>query len=405
MRSPGSRVVTLVLCTPGGDVLGELPPFPVEVPWWQDAEAPVRGAWERHRAHVRILRLLSAALPSPPGGAVTYLAEVDAPPEGVVRHPFGGHLDDHPLRLPYAEPGGPERDLRWATAALEERGFRQVAAAEQVRTWNLSSLWRIPVDGETLWLKCVPPFFAHEGPVVTRLPAGMVPELVAHADGRILMREIVGEDQYDAPLPTLLALVSVLVDVQAGGAGRLAELVSLGVPDWRATSLPPAVDAVVRRTARALSGDDRRTLNELVETMPERFAALVACGIPDSLVHGDFAPGNARGDGRRLVLLDWGDCGVGHPLLDQSAFTDRIPAGLVPAVGEHWHRSWRQAVPGCDPVRAAELVAPLAAARMAVSYQGFLDRIEPSEHPYHRGDPLLWLSRAAALARAASAGM
>jgi hypothetical protein len=34
-----------------------------------------------------------------------------------------------------------------------------------------------------------------------------------------------------------------------------------------------------------------------------------------------------------------------------------------------------------------------------VIYQGFLDRIEPSEHPYHRGDPALWLSRAAALFR------
>jgi hypothetical protein len=55
--------------------------------------------------------------------------------------------------------------------------------------------------------------------------------------------------------------------------------------------------------------------------------------------------------------------------------------------------------PGCGPARAAALLAPLAAARQAVVYQHFLDHIEPSEHPYHRDDPPLWLAHAAARAR------
>ncbi|MEO1248940.1 MAG: phosphotransferase, partial [Pseudomonadota bacterium] len=29
------------------------------------------------------------------------------------------------------------------------------------------------------------------------------------------------------------------------------------------------------------------------------------------MVHGDFHPGNVRGDGNRLTLIDWGDCGIG----------------------------------------------------------------------------------------------
>jgi len=399
VRSPVPRVVTLVLCTPDGTVLGALPPFPVELPWWQDAEAVVGGARERHGTEVTVLRLLSAGLPSPPGGPVTYLAEVDEPPDGVALQEWDGALEEHPLRLPYAEPGGPARDVAWAVAALEDHGFRQVAPAEQVRTWNLSSLWRIPVEGEVLWLKCVPPFFAHEGTVLARLPDRTVPRLVAHADGRVLMREVAGEDQYDAALPTLLALVSMLVELQVERIGAEADLLAWGLPDWRAPALSQAVDSAVHRTAPEVSEEDRRTLDELVERLPERFAALAACGIPDSLVHGDFAPGNARGDHQRLVLLDWGDCGVGHPFFDRSAFTDRIPHELVPAVSEHWNGLWRQAVPGCDPERAAELLAPLGAARMAVIYRGFLDRIEPSEHPYHRQDPARWLGRAAALAR------
>jgi hypothetical protein len=43
---------------------------------------------------------------------------------------------------------------------LAERGLRPTTPPTQVRTWNLSSLWRKPVEGQTVWLKVVPPFFA-----------------------------------------------------------------------------------------------------------------------------------------------------------------------------------------------------------------------------------------------------
>jgi len=96
------------------------------------------------------------------------------------------------------------------------------------------------------------------------------------------------------------------------------------------------------------------------------------------------------------VLLDWSDAGVGHPLLDMPAFLGRVPEPDRPAIRATWHRCWRTAVPGSDPERAADLLGPLAAARHAVIYQGFLDRIEPAEHVYHATDPVRWLRRAAA---------
>jgi hypothetical protein len=287
--------------------------------------------------------------------------------------------------------------VAWAEAMLEQRGIRQDGPARQVRTWNLSSLWRIPLESGTAWLKCVPPFFAHEGAVLELLQDAPVPRLLAAEHGRILMPEIPGEDLYGAERGTLLSLLSILVDLQRRWIGREHELLGLGLPDWRAAALGDLVGAVVRRCGPDLSGRDRRTLDELMSTLPARLAAVRECGIPDTLVHGDFAPGNARGDGSTLVLLDWGDCGVGHPLLDQPTFLDRIRPEDVDEVRRHWARLWGDALPGADPVRAADLLAPLAAARQAVIYQGFLDRIEPSEHPYHRADPAWWLTRAAAL--------
>jgi Ser/Thr protein kinase RdoA (MazF antagonist) len=136
-------------------------------------------------------------------------------------------------------------------------------------------------------------------------------------------------------------------------------------------------------------------LGAFVTELPARFAQLAEAGLPDTLVHGDFHPGNVRGDGDRLVVLDWGDTGVGHPLFDEPAFLEnRKPEDIEP-LQQLWARLWRESVPGSDPILAARLIAPIAAARQAVIYRKFLDNIEPSERVYHAPDPAFWLQRAA----------
>jgi hypothetical protein len=399
--SPPPRVATLVLVTADGSVVGALPPFEVDTPWWQEAGPTVRGARERHGVDVTILRLLAAERSTPHGGAVTYLAEVAAP---VPAHPWEGVMDDHPLRLPWARPGGPARDLAWADSVLSARGMRRAGRAEQIRSWNLSSIWRLPVDGRTVWLKVVPPFFGHEGRMLERLQGGQVPPLLARDGGRVLMAETPGDDLYTASGPRLLDMVSLLVDLQRSWIGRTDELLALGLPDWRADGLTRAIASVVERTAGELPSEDRTALDRFVAGLGERFAETARCGLPDTLVHGDFHPGNLRGDESSLVLLDWGDCGVGHPLLDTAAFLDRVPAGDIPAIRAHWDRAWRSIIPDAEPERALQLLLPVAVARGAVIYRAFLDGIEPSEHPYHRDEPAGCLRHVAALVRAEDAG-
>ena len=151
------RTAELVLVTPDGRPIGSLPAMPIATPWWQDVGSVVRAARDYHGVDVVILRLLDAELDEPHGGRVTYLAEVA---EAVRAQSWTGVLDDHPRRQSFARPGGPAADLAWARARLVERGLRSTAPPTQVRTWNLSSLWRKPVEGQTVWLKVVPPFFA-----------------------------------------------------------------------------------------------------------------------------------------------------------------------------------------------------------------------------------------------------
>lgn len=389
-----------MLVTPDRTVIGTLPPIPLSTPWWQDVGPLVAAVREQQGLEITVLRLLETSLPRPPGGEVTYLAEVDRAPAHV--EPWIGTLDDEARRLPYARPGGPAADLAWAQARLAERGLALAGRREQVRTWNLSSLWRIPHKAGAAWLKVVPAFFAHEGALLAHLAGQRVPALLAHDGARCLLAELEGEDLYEATLAQRIAMIDLLVALQAEQADRVDDLRALGLPDWRAGPLVEAIGAVAHRVADDLSAEDRATLAPFLRELPVRLAGLADCGLPDTLVHGDFHSGNFRGCGEELTLLDWGDSGVGNPLLDQPAFLDRAAAAQVPVLRDHWRARWRELAPHSDPDRAAVLIAPVAAARQALIYQGFLDRIEPSEHPYHRADPADWLRRTAALLRAES---
>jgi hypothetical protein len=394
------REVRLVLVDRSGALRGALPWLRVSTPWWQDIAPVVRAAHDAHGVELTVLRLLSVDTRTPQLARVTYLAQTEQRP--AVAATWEGTLDEHPLRLAYAKPGGPEADLAWADAVLAEHGLA-FSAATQVRTWNLSSLWRLSTGARAVWLKVVPPFFAHEAVVLEALAPAPVPRVLGHQDCRLLMEETPGADLYGATGPLLLEMVEVLVALQRSWAARSDTLLHRGVPDRRGPALTQALGAVLERLGAQLSATERAVLERFVAGLPERFAQVAACGLPDTLVHGDAHPGNFRGGGgARLSLLDWGDCCVGNPLLDGPGFLGRIEGREVPAVRDRWHALWRAAVPGSTPERAAALLEPVAVARGAVVFQGFLDAIEPSEHPYHQDDPLRCLRAAAQVLAAGS---
>jgi hypothetical protein len=99
------------------------------------------------------------------------------------------------------------------------------------------------------------------------------------------------------------------------------------------------------------------------------------------------------------VILDWGDAGAGNAMLDRAALTARLSAADRHEVLDEWTRQWQLKVPGSDPRRGSELLAPVAPLRQAVVYRAFLDRIEPSERVYHASDPAERLRRAATVFR------
>jgi hypothetical protein len=44
-----------------------------------------------------------------------------------------------------------------------------VGAPRQIKSWNPSSLWRLATAVGSVWLKCTPPFYAHESALIQLL--------------------------------------------------------------------------------------------------------------------------------------------------------------------------------------------------------------------------------------------
>ncbi len=378
---------TIVLCNRQGELLGELDPIRVEMPWWQEVSDVVAAIAERDRIRITVLRLLQTRLPSPtsPSDAsdVTYLAELDpaTSPPRLRKTAFAN--PPHPLRCDYAEPGGPTALIEWARTELAHAGLPETGPPAQMRTWNLSAIWRFDTPGGPAWLKVVPPFFAHEPLLIDHLTPGPVPELIAHARGRSLLRHVPGRDVYEGDMAARLRLLDVVVGLQRASVDRLDALTAIGLFDWRT---PALVDRMARLPAYARDAD-REAVETLVAGIEDRLEALAACRFPDTLVHGDAHLMNALlGDDGEITMLDWGDAGVGHPLFDLDALERWRPPDEIATVRDRLVSLWSDLVPEPDVRRAIALCRPLGALREALVYAGFVENVEPDERIYHADD-------------------
>ncbi|MFF7454229.1 phosphotransferase family protein [Kitasatospora sp. NPDC008115] len=407
--------------TYGGGYLGAVGPFEVGVPWWSAVGAVVERVSAEVGVPVVVVRLVGVT-----GGAgghgghtVYHVEALERPAGRAVRQPDDGTaalLGPADRRAAWAAPEGLRAALDWAERALAAAGRPVTGRAEQVRTWNLSGLFRLPTAAGPAWLKVINPAFnAREAEVIGLFGAAdpaLVPVVLAAdpANGRVLLDEVPGEDCWGPSEAEVADVVPRLVAAQAALAadGRAA---AAGLRDRTPRALAAAVPALLDRLAAGseptggepvageLTAVELTAARALAARLPALVEELAACGLPETVVHGDFHPGNWRSDGGGPVVIDYADACLGHPAADglrPRAFLD--DERWARAAGE-WARAWRERVPGCEPERALELAGPLVHLGHALRYQEFLDHIEDSERPYHEGDPAAEVRRALEAAR------
>ena len=379
------------LVTWGEAYLGAVGPFPVSVPWWSEVEPVV--AYLRGVLGVPVLVLRLLMVEGGEGGRdghVTYhVAAFRRPAPGLLAGPRvdqAALTGPEELRSPWARVEGIREVLSWASGTLGTAGRRVTGPAVQRKTWNLAALFRLPTGEGPVWLKTTPRFAADEASVIAALahvdPA-LVPPVIGAGPRRILLEHLPGEDCWDASPQIITSAVQRLAATQAALANHPASLPP-GLPDRRTPGIAGQIRALLdgpvagELTAREVAAA-RGLLN--------RFPLLDECGLPDTIVHGDFHPGNWRSDGGLPVIVDFADAYVGNPVLDGLRACDFLPAAKRPAAARAWIDAWASLIPGCQPARALRIAEPLAHLTYAVRYQEFLDGIEPSERIYHLGDP------------------
>lgn len=379
------------LVTWGEVYLGAVGPFPVSVPWWSEVEPVVAYLREVLDVPVLVLRLL--LVEGGEGGRdghVTY--HVAAFRRPAPRLLAGRTVDQaaltgpEELRSPWARVEGIREVLSWAAGTLGTAGRRVTGPAVQRKTWNLAALFRLPTREGPVWLKTTPRFAADEAGVIAafaHVDPTLVPPVIGAGQRRVLLEHLPGEDCWDASPQIITSAVQRLAATQAALANPPAGLPP-GLPDRRSRSIATQIRALLDGpVAGELTAREVAAAHGLLN----RFPLLDECGLPDTIVHGDFHPGNWRSDGGPPVIVDFADAYAGNPVLDGLRACDFLPVGKRPAAARAWIEAWASFIPGCEPARALRIAEPLAHLTYAVRYQEFLAGIEPSERIYHRGDP------------------
>lgn len=344
------RTIIALVSAPSGFVGRTKKAIPAGGLWWWDAESVNEALEPLLHVPTTVLRLISATGAEPGwAGEVTYHVEA-------LREPHRKHVRKHlrpaeepdadaPRRLPWARLGGPAELVAWADTAIE-----RTRPAVQVKTWNLSSLHRLPTADGPVWLKAVPPFLQDEAAVIKMVAAhdpSLVPEVIASAPHCVLLSHAQGgncrmfePEHIDLIVPRWVAVQHALADA--------------GAPGMRPAAVP----------------------------MP-------SFGLPDTVVHGDFTPDNWMANG---MVLGWSDAVWGHPALDVGRLLDYCQHTSYDHVAKVWSDAWLRHRPNSRPREALDAGRRASRLQSAVKYQEVLDETEDSQRFYHQNWPAISLT-------------
>lgn len=230
--------------------------------------------------------------------------------------------------VPWYRPGWFDQADAWIRATLK---LDSKARVEQLRSWERSTILRADTGSSLVYFKAVPPMFSHEPKLVDWLhrafPANF-PEVLAidAARGWMLMP--------NAGFMTLNLALRVeywtkalrqLAELQIALAERTGDLLALGCPDRRLDTLAAGAAELFMHSGAELSGDGApftdEEMDKLRAHLPEYqnlCAELAECGIPYSLEHGDFWPGQVVLKGENYVFIDWSDSSISFPFFSMN---------------------------------------------------------------------------------------
>ena len=232
------------------------------------------------------------------------------------------------MSVQWTDPSWRAEAEEWIRARLSDLGYALAGAIEHthVRPWG--TVVRVPTDRGLLWFKANIAPLAFELPLVERLAAQGVPQLVASepARGWMLMEdagplvsELYGENP---PLAVWLQFLREYAELQVAAASAADELIAAGVPDRRLPRVLEPFQRVLESdrlvqppTPDALTNEELDRVHALMPKLQESVNVLAALGLPDSVQQDDLHPWNVCVRDGVYRFIDWGDACISQPML------------------------------------------------------------------------------------------
>ena len=282
---------------------------------------------------------------------------------------------------PFGRTGWLRELSEWAAEQVAPLGIRLTGTFHQLNASPTFSLIRLETNSVALWFKATGIPNEHELGVALSL-ARLFPRYVPRVLGRHPAWN--GWLSAEAPGTQLDEIVDYsaweraaqsLAELQISSIGKCSELLAAKCKDLRLARLAEWMDPFLARMGEFMAAQEKPSpaplvkseLASLREGLGEACELLGNLGLPDTLGHLDFNPGNILVSSDRCVFLDWAEGCIGHPFVTFEYLRQHIGRSGVrkPAAGERitaaYLRAW-EAFFSPEVLRRAMAIAPLVAA-------------------------------------------
>jgi Phosphotransferase enzyme family len=277
--------------------------------------------------------------------------------------------------LPWSSSAWLAKVTNWIDETVNASGASVTGELKQVRTWAISSVYRVETTEGTLYFKALPDLLGHE-PRLTQYMLRQfpqnVPDVIAiEANEHWMLTKEMGGPEPESRADWELVL-RTLIRIQNHCKQNHSELLKFGVNDRPLAKLPELLEPVSAELKQAgkrafyeVDQGEAEVLARRLRALPDLCARLAQCGIPDTLIHGDLWGPNVimrdQFSGKSPIIFDWTDAAFSHPFFDIFCllWAERNDAKRRAAREVHIN-VWSDFYPRQTVIRALELAEQIA---------------------------------------------
>ena len=230
---------------------------------------------------------------------------------------------------PFARPGWMRELFQWVQEQVSPLGLRVTGEFRQLNASPTFSLIRLMTDDGALWFKATGEPNAHELSVslsLARLFPCHVPRILSvhPAWNGWLTAEVSGTElDQTAECALWERAAEQFAELQIESIGKGSELLEAKCKDLRIRRLVEQIDPYLARMAEFMVAQEKQSpaplstseLSFLTQGLRESCSQLQSVGLPDTLGHIDFNPGNILVSQDRCAFVDWAEACVTNPLI------------------------------------------------------------------------------------------